>query len=60
MGNCLGGDLSSNVNVVPQNSPDDSNDEGTSDWDSYEIGEKEIRSVFDAVFYVFDKESLLL
>jgi hypothetical protein len=57
MGNCLGGDLSSNVNVVPQNSPDDSNDEGTSDWDSYEIGEKEIRSVFDAVFYVFDKES---
>ena len=28
------------------------------DWDSYEIGEKEIRSVFDAVFYVYDKESV--
>ena len=28
------------------------------DWDSYEIGEKEIRSVFDAVFYVYDKDSV--
>lgn len=54
MGNCL--IPSNNTTIAPQNSPD-ARDEAAPDWDSYEIGEKEIRSVFDAVFYVFDKES---
>ena len=58
MGNCLGDGSNGNTSVAPNNSPDgNAREEAAPDWDSYEIGEKEIRAVFDAVFYVFDKDS---
>jgi len=55
MGNCLDPGGNANTSVAPQNNGGD--DMAAPDWDSYEIGEKEIRAVFDAVFYVYDKEN---
>lgn len=46
----MSADANNNTSVAPQGEPNGQQD--APDWDSYEIGEKEIRAVFDAVFYV--------
>jgi len=51
----MSADANNNTSVAPQGEPNGQQD--APDWDSYEIGEKEIRAVFDAVFYVYDKDS---
>ena len=54
----MGGKSSkSRTSVAPQIGGAQNQESLQKEWESYEIGEEEIRSVFDAVFYVYDKNS---